>query len=333
MKMKTSLFRVTLGLLALTLGSITFVQAKPDAGQGHDYRTFHQDGTVTYGNIGDSYTADLVMYLAGNQFMVMEELIKDFQKKNPDIKTVYVETIPPGQILKGQLLKQGQINGQNTSMNPDLYASVNLGHLKKLKAKGRMDNYIIYTHNKLELMVAEGNPKGIKGPQDLARDDLVKSLPNPLTEGIFKFYGAEMLRDLNIYEKVTGNSECKSCWALPGKTWFTSRHHRETPYRIEHGEADVGIVWATEVVHAKAENRKVDGVTIPAPYNKQDKVGYAIGIINDGRNTENAERYLKYLASANAQNIYASYGFGKATAKELTLREIPGSKQVANATK
>jgi len=100
MKMKTSLFRVTFGLLALTLGSITFVQAKPDAGQGHDYRTFHQDGTVTYGNIGDSYTADLVMYLAGNQFMVMEELIKDFQKKNPDIKTVYVETIPPGQILK-----------------------------------------------------------------------------------------------------------------------------------------------------------------------------------------------------------------------------------------
>ncbi len=30
------------------------------------------------------------MYLAGNQFMVMEELIQDFQKKNPDIKKIYV---------------------------------------------------------------------------------------------------------------------------------------------------------------------------------------------------------------------------------------------------
>ena len=85
------------------------VPAAEDAGLGHDYRTFHSDGRIDYGKIGDSYTADLVMYLAGNQFMVMEELIKDFQKTNPDIKSIYVETIPPGQILKGQILKQGQI--------------------------------------------------------------------------------------------------------------------------------------------------------------------------------------------------------------------------------
>ncbi len=73
-----------------------------DAGHGADYRTFHADGRVVLGAIGDSYTSDLVMYLAGNQFMVMEELIGDFQSKHPGIETVYVETIPPGQKLKGQ---------------------------------------------------------------------------------------------------------------------------------------------------------------------------------------------------------------------------------------
>lgn len=262
--------------------------------------------------------------------MVMEELIQDFLKQHPDIGTVYVETIPPGQILKGQLLKQGEINGQKTAMNPDLFASVNLGHLKKLKGLGRMDNHIIYTHNKLELMVAEGNPKAIQGPEDLAREDLVQSHPNPLTEGIFKFYGSEMLRDLGLYEEVTGNSECRSCWAIEGKTWFTSRHHRETPHRIENGEADVGIVWTTEVVHAKREGRKIDGVAIPAPYNKEDKVGYAIGILKDGRNKENAQRYLEYLATDAAQNIYASYGFGKATDAELSIRPIPAPKRAAS---
>jgi hypothetical protein len=66
----------------------------------------------------------------------MEDLIKDFQAKNSDIKTVYVETIPPGQILKKQLLKQGEINGQKTAMNPDLFASVNINHLKKTGSKG-----------------------------------------------------------------------------------------------------------------------------------------------------------------------------------------------------
>ena len=151
----------------------------------------------------DSYTADLVLYLAGNQFMVMHELITDFQKKNPDIESVYVETIPPGQILKGQLLQQGEIDGQQTAMNPDIFASVNIGHLKKLNSMSLMDEYAIYIHNKLELMIAAGNPKDIKGPEDLGRDDLVQSHPNPLTEGIFKFYGSEMLKDLGLHEKVT----------------------------------------------------------------------------------------------------------------------------------
>jgi ABC-type molybdate transport system substrate-binding protein len=280
--------------------------AAEDAGHGADYRTFHSDGNVVMGAIGDSYTSDLVMYLAGNQFMVMEELIKDFQSKHPDIKTVYVETIPPGQ----------------TAMNPDLFASVNIDHLKKMKAEGKMSDHAIYIHNKLELMVAAGNPKGIKGPEDLGRDDLVQSHPNPLTEGIFKFYGSEMLKDLGLHEKVTGGAECKSCWAVEGKTWFTSRHHRETPDRIEKGEADVGIVWTTEVVEAKRMGRPIEGVPIPPPLNKQDKVNYAIGTLNTGRNQDNASAFLAYLATDEAQAIYESYGFLRATPEELTIKPL-----------
>ena len=303
----------------------TAVFATEDAGHSQDYRTFNTGGAIEYGNIADSYTAELVMYLAGNQFMVMEELITDFQSRNPDIKTIYVETIPPGQILKGQILKQGQIDGQNTAMNPDIFASVNLGHLKKLKGKGVMSDYMIYVRNKLELMVAKGNPKGIMAAEDLGRDDLVQSHPNPLTEGIFKFYGSQMLRDLGLYDQVTGNTECKSCWAIEGKTWFTSRHHRETPARIEAGEADVGIVWTTEVVHANATDRGVEGVAIAAPLNQQQNVGYAIGALNTGRNTDNAMRYLAYLASSEAQAIYQKHGFLGASDAELKLKPIPAA--------
>jgi len=301
--------------------SVSAIAAK-DAGHGHVYRTFHVDGKIDYGKIEDSYTSDLVMYLAGNQFMVMEELIKDFQKKNPDIKTVYVETIPPGQILKNQLLKQGEINGKKTNQNPDLFASVNGKHLVKMKKEGRMKEGMTYTHNKLELMVAAGNPKNIQGPKDLARDDIVQSHPNPLTEGIFKFYGSEMLKDLGLHEKVTGGKECKSCWAVEGKTWFTSRHHRETPHRIENGEADVGIVWTTEVQEAKTEGRKIDGVPIPAPYNKQEKVAYRIGKLTDGKNQANADKFLQYLATEDAQDIYAKYGFLKASKEARQLKPL-----------
>jgi len=297
--------------------------AGKDVGKGHDHRTFHSDGKIDYGQVGDSYTADLAMYLAGNQFMVMQDLIGAFQKHNPDIKTVFVETIPPGQILKGQILKQGEIAGQKIAMNPDLFASVNVNHLKKLHAKHLMDDYMIYTHNKLALEVLEGNPKHITGPKDLARDDVVVTLPNPLTEGIFKFYGSEMLKQLGIYEKVTANKKCKSCWAIKDKTWFTSRHHRETPLRLLDGKTDVGVVWTTEITYQRQIGRKIEGVDIPAPYNMADKVAYAIGGLRAGRHPYNAERFLAFLGTDEAQDIYARHGFIKATQEERRLKPLP----------
>jgi hypothetical protein len=73
--MKTLIPALLSGLLVAAAGQAI---AAEHAGHNKDYRTFHQGGKIDYGKIGDSYTADLVLYLAGNQFMVMEELVKDF---------------------------------------------------------------------------------------------------------------------------------------------------------------------------------------------------------------------------------------------------------------
>ncbi|GBE07530.1 molybdate ABC transporter periplasmic molybdate-binding protein [bacterium BMS3Bbin11] len=325
--MLKAVFVGRMATLSVFFGALIFMSAPvlagKDVGKGDDHRTFHSNGKIDYGKVGDSYSADLVMYLAGNQFMVMQDLIGAFQKRNPDIKSIFVETIPPGQILKGQILKQGEIAGQKIAMNPDLFASVNVNHLKKLHTKEMMNDFMIYTHNKLALEVLKGNPKHIKGPKDLARDDIVVTLPNPLTEGIFKFYGSQMLKDLGIYEKVTGDKKCKSCWAIKGKTWFTSRHHRETPIRLLEGKTDVGVVWVTEIIYQQEIGRKIEGVDIPAPYNMEHKVGYAIGALKSGHNPYNAMRYLAFLGTDEAQNIYAKHGFIKATQEELRLKPLP----------
>jgi len=146
-----------------------------------------------------------------------------------------------------------------------------------------------------------------------------------VNEGIFKFYISKMLKDLGLYSKVTGDKVCESCWAVPGKTWFTSRHHRETPHRVQHGQADVGVVWVTEVKHAEKQGQNIEGVEIAAPHNMSHKVGYAIGALADGRNPYNAMRYLSYLGTEAAQKIYASFGFVSATDAELKLKPIPGA--------
>ena len=68
--------------------------------------------------------------------------------------------------------------------------------------------------------------------------------------------------------------------------------------------------------------RPIDGVTIPAPLNKQDKVNYAIGVLGTGRNPNNGSRYLAYLATDRAQMIYEKYGFLRAGSEELELKPL-----------
>lgn len=71
--------------------------------------------------------------------------------------------------------------------------------------------------------------------------------------------------------------------------------------------------------------RKVDGVAIPAPLNKEEKVGHAIGKLETGRNQGNADGFLAYLATDRAQDIYAKYGFGKASTEELKIELLPST--------
>lgn len=76
------------------------------------------------------------------------------------------------------------------------------------------------------------------------------------------------------------------------------------------------------MVHAKATGRNVDAVAIPAPLNKESKVGYAIGKLKSGRSPDNTHALLNRLAAADAQAVYAKYGFGRASAEEPALKPL-----------
>jgi len=76
--------------------------------------------------------ADLVLFVAGNQFMVMEELINVFQERFPAIENIYYETLPPGLELK-QILAGGAVfQDRVIDVRPDVYASVSENAMKEL---------------------------------------------------------------------------------------------------------------------------------------------------------------------------------------------------------
>ncbi len=258
-------------------------------------------------NIEIADKADLVLFVAGNQFMVMDELIASFQSEFPEVKNIFYETLPPGLELK-QILAGGAIFKDTVlDIIPDVYASVSEKAMKKLVDAGIIDDgdYQLYLHNRITLMVPEKNPARIEKVIDLGRDEVRISQPNPEYEDI-AFHIIDMYRDAGGEELVSKIMEQKR---EEGTTILTIVHHRETPLRILKGTVDVGPVWATEIINARKNNLPISEVEPGEHLDQRNKINYYITKLNKARNPENALKFMEFILSDKAQNIYEKYGF------------------------
>jgi ABC-type molybdate transport system substrate-binding protein len=204
---------------------------------------------------------------------------------------------------------------------PDVYASVNLGHLKQLKTAGIMESYMVYMHNELQIMVARNNPKKITGIKDLVRDDVRTSMPNPINEGIMQFYIRKVLERHGLWQAISGGKECVSCQTTKNN-WFTAVHHRETPDRIKADQADAGVVWKTEVLEARRAGADIDAVELPDEDSLRSEVAYVIGALSASPHRKEADAFLEFLRIPAGQDAYAKFGFVKATDADLKLKPI-----------
>jgi ABC-type molybdate transport system substrate-binding protein len=251
----------------------------------------------------------------------MDDVVHAFQSKHPGTKVGLI-TLPPGLILNAIKAGGWIYEGKSYPGLPDVYASVNLGHLKTLKKAGMMDSYAIYMHNELQIMVAKGNPKHIRGVKDLLRPDVRTSMPNPVNEGIMQFYGRKVLERHGMWQGISAGKLCYSCQTTPNN-WFTSVHHRETPDRIKAGTSDAGFVWKTESQEAVRVGAPVEGVVLPPEDSLRNEVAYAIGALTNSNRLAMAQKYLEFVRSPECQAAYAKFGFVNASADELQLKPIP----------
>lgn len=250
---------------------------------------------------------DLSLFVAGNQFMVMPELIRAFQAEHPDVRKIFYETLPPRLELK-QILADGARFGDRTLPGrPDIYASVSESAMKELENAGLIEpgDYSVYLHNRIVLMVRAGNPLGIRGVADLARDDVRVSQPNPEYEDIAN-YIAEMYR-LDGGEALAYRIMEEK--RAEGTTLPTVVHHRETPLRLTKGTCDVGPVWATEWAEAERKNLPLAVVEPGETIDQRDAVNYYITRLKGAKNKENAASFLKFIRSPTAKAIYRKFGF------------------------
>jgi len=258
-------------------------------------------------NLEISDSADLVLFMAGNQFMAMKEIISAFKKEYPYIKKIFYETLPPGLELKQILCHGAVFTDKVLDIYPDIYTSVNENAMKMLEQSGHINkkDYHLYLHNRLTLMVVKENPAGISSVKDLARDDIRISQPDPENEDIALLI-MEMYRQAGGERLVHRIMEEKRS---EGTTIFTVVHHRETPLRISKKTVDVGPVWATEVIHARSSGLAFDVIEPGEKLDQRDRTNYYVCKLKNAPHQDNAETFLDFITSSSAQKIYKKYGF------------------------
>jgi molybdate transport system substrate-binding protein len=258
-------------------------------------------------NLDAAGSADLVLFVAGNQFMVMDELIAAFQEEHPEVKQIFYETLPPGLELKQILAGGALFRDKCIDVVPDIYASVTDKAMASLEEEDRIahGDYFLYLHNRIVLMVPEDNPAQVRSVEDLARDRVRISQPNPEYEDI-AFYIMDMYRQAGGERLVHRIMEEKRA---EGTTILTVVHHRETPLRIQKRTVDVGPVWATEVIHARNSHLAVGMVDPGEELDQRHRINYYICKLKKAPHPDHAEKFLNFIKAPRAQGIYGAHGF------------------------
>ena len=210
---------ITLSMLVSATAQALWVQNQPET---EIITQFH----------GNPDKADLTLFMAGNQFVVMDNLTAEFKKQYPKYENIYYVTIPPGKelqwILQGgaewraagfpvvqELVKtdpndpstwvmsdtSGVGVGFQMTKLPDVYTTVARGHMNQLANAGLADEAFTYTHNQLALMAHTDQVGDI---YTIANNDTVlfpgqpgQTGPNaddPLTaEGLYRVMASDMV--------------------------------------------------------------------------------------------------------------------------------------------
>jgi ABC-type molybdate transport system substrate-binding protein len=258
-------------------------------------------------NLEIADSADLILFMAGNQFMAMKEIVSAFKNNYSNIEKIFYETLPPGLELK-QILSGGALfRGEKIDVHADIYSSVNEKAMETLIEAGKIikENYHLYLHNRLTLMVQKGNPARITSVADLGRDSIRISQPDPANEDI-AFHIIDMYRQAGGDELVHRIMEKKRA---EGTTIFTVVHHRETPLRILKNTVDAGPVWATETIHAKASGLSFDVVDPGEDFDQRNRINYYVCKLKHAPHPENADKFIEFIRSSDARQIYQKHGF------------------------
>lgn len=169
----------------------------------------------------------------------------------------------------------------------DVFASADLANMDRIADAGAVEGEVrVFAVNRPEIMVERGNPLGIESIADLAAPDLVVVVCAP--EVPCGHYASEVFAAARV--DITPDSY--------------EVNVRSVVTKVVTGEADAGIVYATDVA---AADGSADGVPIP---DEVDVVAeYPIASLVDATDPSLAAEFVDFVDDDSGQAILESAGF------------------------
>lgn len=225
-------------------------------------------------------TGDITVLAAASLTDAFKELGTAFQTVNPGAKVTF--SFGSSSTLVTQI---------NQGAPADVFASADTANMDKLTvagAAGITGTASTFATNKLQIIVGKGNPLAITGVDDLTKARLIYVTAAP--EVPIGKYALQVLTNAKV--TVTPKSLEADVKSIVNKVTL--------------GEADAGIVYATDVI---AAGDKAVGVTIPDDLNVL--ATYPIAVTKAATNAPAATAFVAFVAGAEGQRILAKFGFDK----------------------
>jgi len=216
------------------------------------------------------------VFAAASLSGAFEEIGNAFEAANPDVDVTF--NFAGSSDLVAQI---------NEGAPADVFAAADLTNMTKLtEADGSAGSPVVFAKNSLEIIVAAGNPLGIVGVADLVDPDLILVTCAP--EVPCGAYAAQIFENANI--SPTPDSYEENVKAVLSKVVW--------------GEADAGIVYATDVSAARDD---ANGVAIPADINVVAE--YPVVITADAPNPVAGAAFVEFVLGDDAQQLLNGFGF------------------------
>ncbi|MGY6657907.1 molybdate ABC transporter substrate-binding protein [Amycolatopsis sp. TRM77291] len=170
----------------------------------------------------------------------------------------------------------------------DVFASADKTNMDKAaKAELLGGQPSVFATNRLAIAVGKGNPKGVKGLADLAKDGLTVVVCAP---------------------QVPCGSAAKKVQQSSGVTLEPASEEQDVKSvlaKVRSGDADAGLVYVTDAASASADVDKVD-----FPEAADAPNDYPIAVLKDAPQAQLAGLFRDFVLSAEGKTELAKAGFG-----------------------